>query len=209
MLVLSHATGHLGTGFGGALKNVGMGCSSRKGKLRQHSGQQPWVEPKRCTGCGECVKGCPEDAIALDGVATIDKGKCVGCGACIARCLDGAIRFDWTTSGAELQERIVEYAAAIVRNKPGRLAFLTVACDITKDCDCLNEPQSPVCEDIGVLASLDPVAIDAAALRLVRERTGRTLESMSYPEHDGWAQIRYAEKLGLGRSDAEIVTVRD
>jgi hypothetical protein len=205
MLVLSHATGHLATGFGGALKNLGMGCSSRKAKLRQHFGQEPRIDERYCTGCGECAKGCPEDAISVNGTAAIEKARCIGCGACIARCLENAVRFDWTVHGAELQERIVEHAVAIAREKAGRIGYVTVAVAITKDCDCMDTPEEPLCEDIGLLASLDPVAIDAAALRLVRETTGRTLESMSYPEHDGSEQIRYAEKLGIGRADAEIV----
>lgn len=207
MLVLTHATGHLATGFGGALKNVGMGCSSRKAKLRQHFGQEPRIDEAHCSGCGECARGCPEDAIVVDGTARIDKAKCIGCGACIARCLENAVRFDWTIHGAELQERIVEHAAAVVQGKPGRIGYVTAAIGITKDCDCMDSAEEPLAEDIGILASLDPVAIDAAALRLFRERNRRTLESMSYPEHDGWEQIRYAEKLGLGSGEPEIVAL--
>jgi len=208
LLVLTHATGHLATGFGGALKNLGMGCSTRKGKLRQHFGQQPRIDEELCTGCAECAAGCPEDAITVEETAAIDPALCIGCGACVARCLDGAVRFDWTVSGAELQERVVEHATAIAREKPGRIAYITAATAITKDCDCLNTPQEPVCDDLGFFASRDPVAIDDAVLRMVKERAGRGIESLSYPDRDGTIQIAYAETLGLGRAGAKIVTVR-
>ncbi len=207
MIVLSHATGHLGTGFGGALKNVGMGCGSKKAKMRQHFGQQPSIDEELCSGCGECAEWCPENAITVEGTAAIDKELCIGCGACIARCLDDAVSFDWTISGRELQERIVEHAAAVAFSKAGRIGYVTVAMNITKDCDCLDKVQEPLCEDIGILASFDPVAIDDAALRLFRGRTGKTLESLSYPNHDGTIQIDYAERLGLGHKDADIITV--
>jgi uncharacterized Fe-S center protein len=207
MLVLSHATGHLATGLGAALKNLGMGCASRKGKLRQHHGQHPSINEDHCTACGTCEHWCPSDAITVTKHASIDASKCIGCGECIAVCRDDAVTFGWGVMGRELQERVVEHAAAVVRSKPGRIAYVTVAQDITKDCDCLGLEQPALLEDIGLLASRDPVAIDAAVLRLVQERAGRSLESMSYPRTDGWVQIRHAEKLGLGQSEVEIVTV--
>ena len=207
MLVLSHATGHLGTGLGGALKNLGMGCSSKKAKLRQHCGQHPRIDPEKCNACATCADWCPAEAIAVDEHAVIDRNECIGCGECVAMCLEGAVRFDWSIMGRELQERIVEHAAAIVRDKPGRVAYVTVAVNITKDCDCLNIEQEPVCDDIGILASLDPVAIDQAVLQLVRERAGKTLEALSYPDRDGAIQIAYAEEFGLGESAVEIVNV--
>ena len=207
MLVLSHATGHMGTGLGGALKNIGMGCSSKKAKLRQHHGQQPRIDPEKCTACGTCAAWCPSDSIRVDKVAEIDPGTCIGCGECVAVCLDDAVIFDWSVMGPELQERVVEHAAAVVRSMPERIACVTVATNITKDCDCIGEDRPPVMDDIGILASLDPVAIDRAVLDLVRERTGRTLESLSYPENDGTHQIRYAESMGLGSGTAEVVPV--
>ena len=207
MLVLSHATGHLGTGIAAALKNLGMGCASRKGKLRQHHGQHPAIAEDRCTACGTCEDWCPSEAITVSKTAHIDPSKCIGCGECIAVCRDDAVTFGWGIMGRQLQERVVEHAAAIVRSKPGRIAYVTVAQNITKDCDCLGLDQPPLLEDIGLLASRDPVAIDAAVLRLVQERAGRSLESMSYPRTDGWDQIRHAERLGLGQSEVEIVAV--
>ncbi len=207
LLVLTHATGHLATGFGGALKNIGMGCSSKKGKLRQHFGRQPDIDGVICTGCEACAADCPEEAIGVDRVAVIDSAKCIGCGACVAACLEGAVRFDWEVGGAELQERVVEYAGPIVAGRRGRLACVTVAMNITKDCDCLGSPQHPVCDDIGILASRDPVAIDQVFLDLVRERTGTSLESLTYPDHDGSVQTAYAEELGLGERGASLILI--
>ncbi len=207
MLVLTHATGHLGTGLGGALKNLGMGCCSRKAKLRQHHGQEPRIDADSCTACGTCAEWCPSEAITVDEVAVIDSEICIGCGECVAVCRDDAVAYGWGIMGQELQERIVEHAAAIVRGKPGKLACLTVAMDITKDCDCLGVDQKGLVEDIGLLASTDPVAIDQAVLDLVQQRAGRSLESMSYPRHDGSIQIQYAEQMGLGSREYELVEV--
>jgi uncharacterized Fe-S center protein len=207
LLLLSHATGHLGTGLAAALKNLGMGCASRKAKLRQHHGQHPRIDPDHCTACGECAEWCPSDAIQVAEAAGIDTELCIGCGECVAVCREGAVTFGWGIQGQELQERVVEHAAAVVRGKPGRIAYVTAATQITKDCDCLGLEQEPLVEDIGLLASLDPVAIDAAVLDLVNERAGRSLESLSYPHHDGRTQIRYAEQLGLGSTDYELVEV--
>lgn len=207
MLVLSHATGHLATGFGGAIKNLGMGCSSKKAKLRQHFGQEPHINPEICTGCEACALSCPENAIVVDRTAAIGTARCIGCGSCIAACLEGAVQFDWEVMGGELQERVVEHALSIHRQKPGKIVYVTVAMEITKDCDCLNVVQDPVCDDIGILASTDPVAIDQAVLNLILERAGRRLESISYPDRDGSIQLEYAEKLGLGRRAHELVTV--
>jgi len=207
MLVLSHATGHLGTGLGGALKNLGMGCSSKKAKLAQHYGHVPRIDPAKCIACAECEAECPSAAITVEGSAVIDVAECIGCGECIAVCREGAVEFDWSIMGDELGERIVEHAAGLARSKPGRIAYMTVAQEITKDCDCLSRVEDPLLPDIGILAGHDPVALDQAVLDLITERAGRTLESMSYPDRDGASQIRYAEKLGLGTRDYELITV--
>jgi len=207
MLVLTHVTGHLGTGLGGALKNLGMGCSSKKAKLRQHHGQHPRIDADACTGCGTCAEWCPSDAVTVESHAAIDTSLCIGCGECIATCRDGAVEFGWSISGENLRERIADHAAAVVRDKPGRIGYVTVAVNVTKDCDCLSLVQEPLLEDIGVLASLDPVAIDRAVLDLIRDRAGRTLESMSYPGRDASLQLACAEQMGLGTTRYELVRV--
>jgi uncharacterized Fe-S center protein len=207
MLVLSHATGHLATGFGGALKNLGMGCCSKKGKLAQHHGQTPRIDPDECTACGTCAEWCPEGAITVEEHAAIDAATCIGCGECIATCLEGAVGFDWQIQGVELSERIVEHAAAVLVGREGRIAYVTVAENVTKDCDCIGKEQEPLLPDVGVLASLDPVAIDQATHDLIASRAGRPLEDMSYPSRDGTVQMRYAEEMGLGSRAYTLVEV--
>lgn len=207
MLVLSHVTGHLGTGFGGTIKNLGMGCCSKKGKLRQHHGQEPRVDDSICTACEVCKDWCPTDSITVGDTAEILSETCIGCGECIAACQEGAIAFDWSVAGPQLSERIVEHALAVVQAKPDRIGYVTVAQLITKNCDCLGVAEEPLVADIGVLASRDPLALDQAAHDLFTAAAGQTLESLSYPQNDGTHQLAYAEQLGLGSRTYELVTV--
>lgn len=208
LVVLSHVTGHLATGLAATIKNLGMGCSSRKGKLRQHHGQHPRINTKACTACGICAEWCPAHAITVGDVAIIDNNICIGCGECVSECRDNAVGFGWGMRSKELQERIVEYASAVTSNKKGRIAYMTIAESITKDCDCIGRVQKPVVEDIGLLASMDPVALDKASLDLVQERAGKGLAAMTYPKHDPMIQIRYAEELGLGSSTYELLEIK-
>jgi uncharacterized Fe-S center protein len=207
MLVLTHVTGHLGTGFGGVLKNLGMGCSSKKAKLSQHNGQQPKISASACIACGACADNCPSDAITVDDSAVIDNDKCIGCGECIAICQEDAVEFDWSVMGRELEERIVEHAAGVFRQKSGAVCFFSAATDITKDCDCLGLDQPALLPDLGYLASFDPVALDRAAYDLITESAGKTLESMSYPGREGAYQMQYAEAVGLGSGRYDLIEI--
>ena len=207
LLVLSHATGHLGTGFGGAIKNLGMGCCSKRAKLRQHHGHNPRIDESACRTCGVCAEWCPSDAITVGETAVIDQEICVGCGECIAACLEGAVEFDWSQMGESLSERIAEHAVGAMRGKEGHIAFVTVAMDITKDCDCIGEAQEPVTPDIGILAGTDPVAIDRAVLDLVKSRAGQPLETLAYANREPGCQVAYAASLGLGSQEYELIEI--
>jgi len=144
MLVVTHVTGHMASGIGGALKNMGMGLASRKGKLRQHSTVKPWIEVSRCTGCGQCILWCPENAITMNGsVAVINQAICIGCGECLTVCNFDAVKYNWRISNDELQRKMAEHALGVVKNKKDKMGYLNFLINITKDCDCLNKPQQP------------------------------------------------------------------
>ena len=209
LMVLSHVTGHLGCGLGGAIKNIGMGLSSRKGKLRQHSVMKPEVNRDDCTGCGNCARWCPESAISLDdGIAVIDPKICIGCGECVTACRFDAIAYDWSVESAELQKRTAEHALGAVINKQGKTAFINFCVAVTKDCDCFGTVQSKVVQDIGLLASVDPVAIDTASLDLILKAEGHTLESVSYAHLDAREQLIHGEKIGLGSVSYTLIEVK-
>jgi len=208
LIGVAHFKGHLMTGFGGALKNIGMGCASREGKLAQHSDLAPFVAIEKCTGCAACVKVCPVNAIALKNKKSfIDGKKCIGCATCIAVCPVFAIEINWGSGGDTIQEKMVEYTKAILDSKKGKCAFLNFALKITKECDCLAQDDPRIVEDVGVLASTDPVSLDKACYDLVNQRAGKDIFRKVHPERDGLQQLIYAQELGLGRLDYELVDV--
>ena len=208
LFVLSHVTGHMSTGMGGVIKNLGMGFASRKGKLRQHSKTKPAIIPKYCTGCKSCIEWCPAEAISMVGeVANIDSSVCIGCGECLTVCRFSAVKYDWKIGGTDLQKRMAEHALGIVHHKRGKIGYLNYILSVTKDCDCFGTVQTPMIPDIGILASKDPVALDAATLDLIKRVQNRTLMEMSYPRTDPWIQIRHGAKIGLGSDDYRIIEV--
>ncbi len=208
LVVLSHFKGHLMTGFGGAVKNVGMGCASREGKLAQHGGVAPFVSQDGCVGCGECVQVCPADAITLDDdLAFIDGGRCIGCASCIAACPQEAIDVPWEAGGETIQEKMVEYAKAVLDPRQGKTVFVNFAVKITKECDCLAKDDPRICPDIGFFASLDPVSVDKACYDQVLAACGRDVLKEAHPHRDGMKQLLYAEQLGLGRMEYELMEV--
>ncbi len=209
LITVSHATGHLASGIGATLKNLGMGCASRKGKLLQHSDTKPFVRKAKCINCAACEDACPEDAISHDddGKASIEDGKCIGCGECIAQCRSGAIGFNWDSASSMLQEKMVEHALGVIGSKKGKIGYLLGIVNLTKDCDCLGQGSPIVARDIGFAASMDPVALDQAAMDLVSQAEGKRLDELSYPELDGTVQLAYAQNLGLGSRRYDLVEV--
>ena len=208
LFVLTHVTGHMGTGIGGTIKNLGMGFASRKGKLRQHSVMKPEISEKSCTGCGVCLEWCPEDTIAMPGeTARIDSERCIGCGECLTVCRFDAVKFDWRMREFDLQQRMAEHALGAVIGKKGKAGYMNFIVSVTKDCDCFGVKQTPLFDDIGIVASHDPVAVDAASLDLIRERTGKELTEISYPHIDPRIQLQHGQQIDLGSTSYELRTV--
>ncbi len=207
LIVLSHFTGHVVTGMGCAIKNLGMGCASRAGKLEQHSEVHPRVNPKLCLNCGLCLDTCPAQAIIQqDGAAKIVDDRCIGCGECLVVCKAGAVKMRWDDDSQRVQEKMTEYALA-VRNYFGpKVVFINFLFQITKDCDCLAKNQPSIVEDIGLLASFDPVAVDKASVDLVLKKAGRDILREGY-DLDWSIQLKYGEEIGLGYMayDLEVV----
>jgi len=208
LIDVTHFKGHLMTGFGGALKNIGMGCASREGKLAQHSDLSPIVYEQNCVGCGACVDVCPVDAVTLvNEKSHIDQEKCIGCASCIAACSYHAIDVKWESGASRIQEKMVEYAKAVLDHQKGKAAFINFALKITKECDCLAKDDPRISPDIGILASKDPVALDKACYDLVLKACGKDVIKENHPQRDGMKQLHYAAELGLGNLDYELVTV--
>ncbi|MCK4778241.1 MAG: DUF362 domain-containing protein, partial [Actinomycetia bacterium] len=223
VIVLSHFKGHCLVGFGGCLKNISMGFASRSGKQMMHSDVLPQINIEECSGCARCIGWCPADAITLkegksNKIAVIDYEKCFGCGECRVTCREGAIGISWEGESHIIQEKIAEYAKAVVKKKEGKIGFFNYLINITPDCDCWEYSDAPIVNDIGILASLDPVAIDKASLDLVNKAKGiedSVLNSSDvqrkfhhiYPGVNEEKQLEYAEEIGLGKQDYNLIKV--
>lgn len=222
---LTHFKGHEMAGFGGALKNIGMGCGSRAGKMEQHCDGKPEVDPELCIGCGACYRICAHEApIIKDKKATIDHDRCVGCGRCLAVCPKDAISASFDDSIAKLNYRMAEYSWAVCKDRP--CFHISLICDVSPNCDCHAENDIPVIPDVGMLASFDPVALDQACADLcnampVVDESVLGEEVHAHPEeakeHDHFHMIHpdtewesclsHAEKIGLGSREYKLVKI--
>ena len=206
LIVITHFKGHILTGFGGAIKNVGMGCASRQGKLAQHNNFAPVVYQNTCTACGACVAVCPVNALTLDGKIVLDAKKCIGCATCVGTCPTFSLFIDFK-GGTTVQEKVAEYALAVLQNKKKKAAFVSFAVKINKECDCWGQENPGIAPDAGIFASLDPVAIDKATYDLVNKINKKDIFKAAHPEADGSVQLKHAEKIGLGSQAYELVEV--
>ena len=224
IISLNHFKGHELTGFGGALKNLGMGCASVGGKLFLHSGSSPKIYDKNCTGCRVCEKYCAHEAIKVgkDKIAHIDYEKCVGCGQCVAVCQYDASRVVWQSTSEKACKRITEYAFAAIKDKPS--FHVNFIMNVSPDCDCWDSNDYPIVPDLGIAASYDPVALDKACADLVTaapalpgskimeinldiDMRGKDKFRQTHPDTFWQAGIEHGVKIGLGNSDYELVTI--
>ena len=222
---LSHFKGHEATGFGGALKNIGMGCGSRAGKMQQHNDGKPQVDPDLCRGCRRCAKECGSDAIRYEsGKAVIDQDLCKGCGRCIGACAFDAISNDNENANSILGCKIAEYSKAVVAGRP--CFHISLITDVSPNCDCHSENDAPILPDLGMLASFDPVALDQACVDLCQaaepirnSQLGDNLADPNFHHHHdhfldsnpnvSWKEtLEHAEKLGIGTRSYELVTMK-
>ena len=230
VISMNHFKGHEQTGFGGALKNLGMGSASVGGKLELHSSSQPVIDEEKCIGCRICEKYCRHEAVRVtDRKAHIDYNKCVGCGQCVAVCQhEGAVVKDWDSSET-LNYKIAEYALAVVQGKPSfHISFIT---NVSPNCDCWNHNDAAIIPDLGIAASFDPVALDCACADMVKaapvlqnnaitDIDSRSGHDHSHDHHVGddkfhlvhpdtkWeAGVEHGEKIGLGSRAYTLVRV--
>jgi uncharacterized Fe-S center protein len=230
LIAVTHFKGHELSGFGGTLKNLGMGCASREGKLSQHSDISPKVTAKDCTGCEFCRPRCPGQAISVVDqttkdkshrrVARIDPQKCIGCGECILTCPSEAIQIQWNRDIPRFQKKMVEYAYGAIEKKKGKTLYLNFLTQISPYCDCYGYSDTPIVRDIGILSSEDPVAIEQASVDLVNTEPGNRDSKLPknwgpgedkfralYPQVDWTIQLAYAEELGMGTREYELIKI--
>lgn len=219
-ITMNHFKGHEATGFGGALKNIGMGCGSRAGKMEMHSSGKPYVEENLCVSCKACYKNCAHGAISFNEnkKATIDHEKCVGCGRCIGSCNFDAVNAAGDEVNDILNKKIAEYSYAVLEGRPNFHISLVV--DVSPYCDCHAENDLPIIPDVGMFASFDPVALDMACVdaankqgiihgSCLEEREKHTCDHFinTHPETNWEVCIDHAVKLGLGNKEYELIEV--
>lgn len=202
-IIFSHYKGHGLSGFGGAIKNVGMGMAAIGGKMAQHASTVPTYDTSKCTKCGRCVTQCPAGAISLNPLY-IDTSKCIGCGKCIGECPERLYGVPWKSTDSPLfLERLVDYAYGISKGR--NMLYINVLANISRLCDCAKHAPLPFVDDIGILASTDMVAIDAASLELVNQAHGCDDAFLKENKVSGNNQIEYGYEIGLGNKVYKII----
>jgi len=221
LISVAHFKGHELSGFGGTIKNLGMGCASRRGKMAQHSNVSPKVTRKKCIGCGDCVEHCSQHALSLkDEKAVLDQAKCIGCGECILICPNSAIEIQWNQAIPVFLEKMAEYTAGVLKGKEGKLLNVNFITDVSPACDCYGHNDAPIVRNIGILASKDPVAIDQASADMVNAEKGLPGSCLTsntnpgedkfraiYPKVDWHIQLDHAQSLGLGTREYELIKI--
>lgn len=223
---LTHFKGHEMTGFGGAIKNIGMGCGSRAGKKEQHSSGQPNIDESLCRGCRKCQKECANGGLVLNEATrkmTVDKAHCVGCGRCLGACNFDAIEFSNDTAIADLNYRMAEYTKAVIDGRPQFHISLIV--DVSPNCDCHGENDAPILPNIGMFCSFDPLALDQAcadaclAATPIRDsQLGDHIHAEGFcdhhdhftnnnPESEWKTCLEHAEKIGIGSREYELIKI--
>ena len=208
LVAVTHFKGHELSGFGGVLKNLGMGCASRAGKLVQHSTVAPTVDADGCTGCGTCVVHCPSGAIGVvSGKALIDPKACIGCADCIVVCPEHTVNVNWDEAAPAVQMKMVEHAAGALRGKKEKCLFVSFVMQVSPFCDCYGSNDRPIAPDVGILASGDPVALDQACADLVVGAAGKDPFRATHPAIDWTIQLAHGEEMGLGTRSYLLETV--
>ncbi len=198
---ISHFKGHLVCGFGGALKNLGMGCAAKGGKLEMHSQSKPYIDMKKCTLCLQCFNYCLYKAIIKDKkILKIDQNICTGCCGCMSICPENSIKFSWDAASSDIQKGIAKYAAEVIKNK--KVFYINFVINISPNCDCFHSNEPMIAPDIGILASFDPVSLNQACYDMIKEPIDRL-----HPEIDPREQIVYAEKFNAGQKGYEIKNI--
>lgn len=220
IISMNHFKGHENTGFGGALKNLGMGCGSRAGKMEMHSEGKPVVDQSLCVGCGACTRICAHSAaVVTNKKASIDLNRCVGCGRCIGACPMDAVSSGIDCSNDILNCKIAEYAYAVCKDRPN--FHISLVMDVSPNCDCHSENDVPIVPNVGMFASFDPVALDVACADAVNRQPvmpGSVLSKHyehdhhdhfvnSHPETNWKVAIDHGVKIGLGSREYELIEI--
>ena len=224
---LTHFKGHEMTGFGGAIKNIGMGCGSRAGKKDQHNDGKPSIDPEKCRGCRRCLQECANQGLEFDAASKkmqVNQSHCVGCGRCLGACNFDAIAFDSSAALSDLNCRMAEYTKAVIDGRP--CFHISLVVDVSPNCDCHCENDAPILPNIGMFASFDPLALDQAcvdacmaATPLPGSQLAKNMEKPDFvdhhdhfinstPESEWRTCLEHAEKIGLGTREYELITVK-